>query len=70
MRATDDPVAMVASLGRPPLPGHEMAAERILRSDLRQGCRVAIALAAAVTVSSNAEDDDDSSSYDGQDATR
>ena len=45
--ATNDPVAMVNSLGRPPLPGHEAAAERYFEAVYGRAVGLAVALAAA-----------------------
>jgi hypothetical protein len=69
VRATDDPAAMVTSLGRPPLHGHEVAAERYFEAVYDKAAALAIALAAANGLLER-EDDDDSPSQDGQDATR
>ena len=59
IRATDDPVAMVNSLGRPPLPGHEMAAERYFEVVYERSVALAVALAAANGLLES--DDDDAS---------
>jgi hypothetical protein len=59
IRATDDPVAMVRSLGRPPLHGHEMAGERYFEAIYERAAALALALAAANGLLER-EDDDDS----------
>lgn len=47
IRITDDPAAVVRSLGRPPLPGHEQAAEAYFTAVYGRAVGLASALAAA-----------------------
>jgi hypothetical protein len=61
IRATDDPVAMINSLGRPPLPGPEAAAPRYFEAIYDKAVALAIALAAANGL---LETDDDNTSDD------
>jgi hypothetical protein len=61
IRATDDPVAMVNSLGPPPLDGHEIAAERYFEAVYERAVALAVALAAANGLLDSVGDDDTSS---------
>ena len=61
IRPIDDPVAIVGSLGRPPLPGHEIAAERYFEAVYNRAAALAVALAAANGLL-EADDRDDSPS--------
>jgi len=56
---SDDPAAMVASLGPPPLPGHETAALHYFDAVYAKAGALAIALAAAsgLLVTENEDDD-------------
>jgi hypothetical protein len=47
IRPIDDPAAMVASLGPPPLGGHDIAAEQYFRAVYDKAVALAVALAAA-----------------------
>jgi hypothetical protein len=47
IRPIDDPAAIVMSLGRPPLRGHEIAAERYFQAVYDKAVALATALAAA-----------------------
>jgi hypothetical protein len=47
IRPIDEPAAMVLSLGRPPLRGHETAAESYLQAVYDKAVALAVALAAA-----------------------
>jgi hypothetical protein len=47
IRASDDPTAMVRSLGPPPLPGWERVAEHYFEAVYEKAANLAIALAAA-----------------------
>jgi hypothetical protein len=59
IRPIDDPAAMVASLGRPPLRGHETAAEQYFRAVYDKTVALAIALAAANGLLESADDGND-----------
>jgi hypothetical protein len=54
----DDPTAMIRSLGRPPLPGHETAAEHYFDVMYEKATSVAIALAAASGLLAPNDDED------------
>jgi len=58
VRAADDPVAMVNSLGRPPLPGHELAAERYFEAVYKRAAAAAVALAFANDLLEGEDDQD------------
>jgi hypothetical protein len=58
IRPIDDPAAMVTSLGRPPLRGHETAAEQYFQAVYEKAVALAVALAAANDLLENAEEDD------------
>lgn len=47
IRPIDDPTALIRSLGPPPLPGHETAAEHYFAAVYDKAATLAIALAAA-----------------------
>jgi hypothetical protein len=47
IRAVDDPTVLVRSLGAPPLPGHETAAEHYFDAVYEKAANLAVALAAA-----------------------
>jgi hypothetical protein len=47
VRPVDDPGVLVRSLGPPPLPGHETAAEHYFEAVYDKAANLAIALAAA-----------------------
>ena len=55
---SDDPAAMVTSLGPPPLPGHETAAQHYFDAVYAKAGALAIALAAASGLLVTDEDDD------------
>jgi hypothetical protein len=55
IRASDDPTAMVRSLGAPPLPGRERVAEYYFAAVYEKSATLAVALAAA----SNLLDEDE-----------
>jgi hypothetical protein len=57
IRPIDDPAAMVMSLGRPPLRGHETAAERYYQAVYEKAVALAIALAAANGLLETGDDD-------------
>jgi hypothetical protein len=61
IRPIDDPAAMVVSLGRPPLQGHETAAEQYFRAVYNKAAALAVALAAANGLLEDAEEDDTAS---------
>jgi hypothetical protein len=58
IRPTDDPAAMVMSLGPPPVRGHEAAAEQYFRVVYDKAVALAVALAAANGLLANDGDDD------------
>ena len=58
IRPTDDPAAMVMSLGHPPMRGHEAAAEQYFRAVYEKAVALAVALAAANGLLENEGDDD------------
>ena len=60
IRPVDQPAAMVSSLGRPPLRGHETAAEQYFQAVYDKAVALAVALAAANGLLENTEDDDTS----------
>jgi hypothetical protein len=60
IRPIDDPAAMVMSLGRPPLRGHETAAERYFRAVYDKAVALAVALATANSLLESVGDDDTS----------
>jgi hypothetical protein len=57
IRPIDDPAAMVSSLGRPPLRGHETAAEQYFQAVYEKAVALAVALAAANGLLEDPEDD-------------
>jgi hypothetical protein len=57
IRATDDPTAMVNSLGPPPLHGHEIAGERYFEAVYERAVALAVALAAANGLLESARED-------------
>ena len=59
IRPVDDPAAMVRSLGRPPLRGHETAAEQYFEAVYEKAVALAVALAAANGLLANDDEDDD-----------
>jgi hypothetical protein len=59
IRPIDEPAAMVMSLGRPPLRGHEIAAEQYFRAVYEKAVALAVALAAGNGLLANADEDDD-----------
>ncbi len=60
--STDDPTATVRSLGRPPIPGSESAAEHHFALIYERSANLAMALAAAGRLDQEVEDDDESDS--------
>jgi hypothetical protein len=58
IRPIDDPAAIVMSLGRPPLRGHEIAAERYFQAVYDKAVALAVALAAANGLLESSGDDD------------
>jgi hypothetical protein len=56
---SDNPAAMVASLGPPPIPGHETSALHYFDAVYAKAAGLAIALAAASGLLSTSENDDD-----------
>ena len=59
---SDDPAAMITSLGPPPLPGHETAALHYFDAVYAKAAALAIALAAASGLLMTDDEDDDSES--------
>src|SRR5207248_6085506 len=59
IRMSDDPAAMVRSLGPPPLPGHEQAAEAYFAVVYDKAAALAAALAAASNLLQTDEDGDE-----------
>jgi hypothetical protein len=57
IRPVDEPAAMVTSLGRPPLRGHETAAEQYFQAVYDKAVALAVALAAANGLLERTEDD-------------
>jgi hypothetical protein len=58
IRMSDDPAAMVRSLGPPPLPGHEQAAEAYFAVVYDKAAALAAALAAASNLLQTDESED------------
>ena len=58
IRPIDEPAAMVLSLGRAPLRGHETAAERYDQAGYEKAVALAVALAAANGLLESVEDAD------------
>ena len=54
-----DPAAMVTSLGPPPIPGHETAAQHYFDAVYTKAAALAVALAAASGLLNTADDEDD-----------
>jgi hypothetical protein len=57
IRPIADPTALVASLGPPPLPGHETAAQHYFAAVYDRAANLAVALAAASELLAPPEDD-------------
>ncbi len=55
---SDDPATMITSLGPPPLPGHETAAQHYFQAVYERAAALAVALAAANGVLSTGDHDD------------
>lgn len=58
IRPSDDPTAMIRSLGPPPLPGGETVAEHYFTATYQKAAMLAIALAAASGLLDTGEHDD------------
>jgi hypothetical protein len=58
IRPSDDPTAMIRSLGPPPLPGGETAAEHHFAATYQKAATLALALAAASGLLDTGEHDD------------
>src|SRR5262249_31408125 len=58
IRLPDDPAAMIKSLGPPPVPGHETAAEHYFDAVYDKAAQLAVALAAASGLLDLGTDDD------------
>ena len=56
---SDDPTAMIRSLGPPPLPSRETVAEHYFAAVYDKAASLAVALAAASGLLDSSEDDDD-----------
>ena len=56
---SDDPATMITSLGPPPLPGHETAAQHYFDAVYEKAAALAVALAAANGVLSTDDPDDE-----------
>jgi len=65
---TDDPIALVTSLGRPPIPGNENAAEAYFQMLYTRAGALAGALAAAVESDAEVDGESDSEAADDDDA--
>jgi hypothetical protein len=59
VRPSDDPAAMVNSLGPPPLPGHETAAQHYFEAVYEKAASLAVALAAANELLATDDRDED-----------
>jgi hypothetical protein len=58
IRPSDDPTAMIRSLGPPPLPGRETVAEHYFAAVYDKAASLAIALAAASGLLDTSDEDD------------
>ena len=59
IRPNEDPTALISSLGPPPLPNHETAAEYYFAAVYDRATKQAVALAAASGVLAPDDEDDD-----------